>query len=36
MKINSLEEIISWQKSEDLSIIIYKLFRDNKDFGFKD
>lgn len=36
MKINRFEEIIAWQKSRDLTIIIYKLFKNNRDFSFKD
>ncbi|MBI2064765.1 MAG: four helix bundle protein [Candidatus Yanofskybacteria bacterium] len=36
MKINSFEEIISWQKSGELTLLIYKLFKSNKDFGFRD
>lgn len=36
MRINSFEEIISWQKAKDLALFIYKLFKTNKDFGFRD
>lgn len=36
MKINRFEEIIAWQKSRDLTVIIYKLFKNNRDFSFKD
>ena len=35
MKINKFEEIISWQKSKELTLKIYKLFKDTNDFGFK-
>jgi|SRR3989338_7496339 len=36
MKIGSFEDIISWQKSQYLAKLIYELFRNNKDYGFKD
>ena len=36
MKIGSFEDIISWQKSQYLAKIIYGLFKDNKDYSFKD
>lgn len=36
MKINSFEEIIAWQKSKTLSLFIYKLFKNNKDYAFRD
>lgn len=36
MKINKFEEMISWQKSQDLTLCVYKAFRDSKDFGFRD
>lgn len=38
MKIETknFEDIISWKKSKDLSVFIYKILRDNKDYGFKD
>lgn len=36
MTIEKFEDIISWQKSKDLAIYIYKIFRDNRDFGFRD
>ena len=36
MKIEKFEDIISWQKSKELSLLIYKVFKDNKDFGFRD
>ena len=36
MKIKSFEEIKSWQLAKDLTLSVYKLFKDNKDFGFKD
>ena len=36
MKIDSFEDIISWQKSQYLAKLIYKLFKHNKDYSFKD
>lgn len=36
MKIKSFEEIKSWQLAKDLTLSVYKLFKDNRDFGFKD
>ena len=36
MKIKKFEDIISWQKSQELSLFIYKIFKDSKDFGFRD
>ncbi len=35
MKIQKFEEILSWQKSKELALLIYQLFRNNKDFNFK-
>lgn len=29
------EDVIAWQKSKDLTILIYKIFSKNKDFSFK-
>ncbi|KKQ61461.1 MAG: S23 ribosomal protein [Parcubacteria group bacterium GW2011_GWE2_38_18] len=34
MKIEKFEDIISWQKSKEQTLAIYKLFKDNKDFSF--
>jgi four helix bundle protein len=36
MTINQFEEIIAWQKSQDLAVNIYSIFRNSKDFGFRD
>ena len=35
MKIQRFEDIISWQKSKELSVSIYKIFKSDKDFGFR-
>ena len=36
MKINTFEDIVAWQKAKDLTIQIYSIFNDSKDFGFRD
>jgi len=35
MKIERFEDIIAWQKGQELTVIAYKYFCDNKDFTFK-
>jgi len=36
MAIEKFEDIIAWQKAKELTVQVYKLFADSKDFGFKD
>jgi len=36
MKFERFEDIIVWQKALDLSVLIYNVFEDTKDYGFKD
>ena len=36
MAIKRFEELIAWQKAQDLSVAIYKHFGSNKDFSFRD
>jgi len=36
MRFNSFEEIIAWQKARILSVSIYMIFANSKDFAFKD
>lgn len=36
MKIKRFEDILAWQKAQDLAIEVYRIFKDLKDFGFKD
>ncbi len=36
MIINKFEDIIAWQKAQDLAVEIYFIFKDSRDFGFKD
>ena len=35
MKIQKFEDIIAWQKAQDLTVEIYLLFENSNDFGFK-
>ncbi len=36
MTIKKFEEIIAWQKAQDLAVDIYSYFKDSKDFRFRD
>lgn len=36
MKIEKFEDILSWQKSKDLAVFVYKMLKNNKDYSFKD
>lgn len=36
MNIEKFEDIISWKKAKDLSVLVYAIFKDIRDFGFKD
>ena len=36
MKFDRFEDMIVWQKSQELAVLIYKTFQINKDFGFRD
>ena len=36
MGIEKFEDIIAWQKAKTLTVSIYKVFDDSKDYGFKD
>ena len=35
MKIQRFEDIISWKKSKELSVSIYKILKNDTDFGFR-
>ncbi len=35
MRIDRFEDIKSWQKSRELSLLIYRLFEKSNDFGFR-
>jgi four helix bundle protein len=36
MSIKNFEEIVGWQKAKNLTLEIYRLFKNNRDYGFKD
>lgn len=36
MTIEKFEDILSWQKSKNLAVFVYKTLDGNKDYGFKD
>ena len=36
MNIERFEDIISWQKAKEMTTQIYTLFKDSKDYGFRD
>jgi four helix bundle protein len=36
MVIERFEDIIAWQKAKEITLVIYALFSDKRDFGFKD
>ncbi len=36
MAIQKFEDIIAWQKAQDLAVVIYNIFKGSKDFAFKD
>jgi four helix bundle protein len=36
MRIEKFEDIITWQKGKSLAVDIYKHFKSNKDYGFRD
>jgi four helix bundle protein len=36
MKIGRFEDILAWQKAKVLTVEIYRLFDNSKDFGFRD
>lgn len=36
MRINSFEEIVAWQKSRELNVLVYDLFKESRDYGFRD
>ena len=36
MKILKFEDLIAWQKGQDLAVSIYKAFEESRDYGFKD
>jgi four helix bundle protein len=36
MKIAQFEDILAWQKAKAMTLKLYSLFRDNKDYAFRD
>jgi four helix bundle protein len=36
MKINQFEDILAWQKAKNMTLKIYSMFKETKDFGFRD
>jgi four helix bundle protein len=36
MKVTRFEDLIAWQKAQDLAVIVYQTYAQNKDWGFKD
>ncbi len=36
MKIQKFEDIIAWQKAQDIALDMYAAFEDLKDWGFRD
>jgi four helix bundle protein len=36
MNFVNFEDIIAWQKSKELTLSVYKVFKNNRDYGFKD
>ncbi|GAB2552332.1 four helix bundle protein [Spirosoma aerophilum] len=35
-KVKRFEDLLIWQKGQDLAVIIYTIYRENRDWGFKD
>ncbi len=36
MRIEKFEDIIAWQKSKELAVLIYRILSSNRDYGFRD
>ena len=36
IKILKFENLIAWQKGQDLAVAVYEAFKHSKDYGFKD
>jgi four helix bundle protein len=36
MKIEKFEDLICWQRAKEVSLSLYRLFKTNRDFGFRD
>ena len=35
MKVTRFEDLIAWQKAQDLAVVLYEKFNKHSDFGFK-
>ena len=35
MKVERFEDLLIWQKAKELTLLVYKTFKSNQDFGFK-
>ncbi|MFT4661394.1 MAG: four helix bundle protein [Patiriisocius sp.] len=36
MAVQKFEDIVAWQKAQDLAVDLYSIFGNHKDFGFRD
>lgn len=36
MGVQKFEDLIAWQKAQDIAVEIYKQYKDSKDYGFRD
>ena len=36
MKFHRFEEILAWQKAKELCVMVYRIFGESRDFGFRD
>ncbi len=36
MTIERFEDLLVWQKAKELTVIVYSIFRESRDFGFRD
>jgi len=36
MAIQKFEDVLSWQKSKELTLLVYQLFKNNRDYSFLD
>lgn len=36
MAVKRFEDLLVWQKGQDLAVLVYETYRDSRDWGFKD
>jgi four helix bundle protein len=36
MHVKRFEDLLIWQKGQDLAVLVYETYRENRDWGFKD